>query len=89
MICHADSDSATKSYLPILQPSKMAVKCGPSNAVSGDLLDDVIKWKHYPRYWPFTGSRYCLNQQLSKQWRRGDLRRHRVHCGVMGLLPDT
>ena len=45
--------------------------------------DDVIKWKHFPRYWPFgefpaqrpvTRSFYVffdlrLNERLSKQWR--------------------
>ena len=41
--------------------------------------DDVIKWKHFPRYWPFVWgipltkakSDLCLNKRLSKQsiWR--------------------
>ena len=64
--------------------------------------DDVIKWKHSPRSWPFvrgtTGHRWipvrpvmrnfdisfdlCLNKRLSKQSKRGDLTRHRVHYEV-------
>ena len=46
--------------------------------------DDVIKWKHFPRYWPFVSPvnssqrpvtrridvffDLCLNKRLSKQW---------------------
>ena len=39
--------------------------------------DDVIKWKHFPRYWPFVRGDAelwcflfdrCLNKRLSKQW---------------------
>ena len=40
--------------------------------------DDVIKWKHFPRYWPFV-------------WRihngeAGDLRRHRVHYDFIVMM---
>ena len=39
-----------------------------------DTHDDVIKWKHFPRYWPVTRSfdvffDLHLNKRLSKQWR--------------------
>ena len=48
-----------------------------------NLHDDVIKWKHFPRYWPFVRGIHRrrpvtrsfdvffdlrLNKQLSKQW---------------------
>ena len=48
-------------------------------------LDDVIKWKHFPRYWPFVWGIHWLqvnsakfhvffdlrlNKRLSKHWRR-------------------
>ena len=38
--------------------------------------DDVIKWKHFSRHWPFVRGIHrspvnlCMNQQLSKQWKR-------------------
>ena len=57
--------------------------------------DDVIKWKHFPRHWPFVrGIRQSpVNSSHKGQWRRalmfsliyawikvaGDLRRHRAH----------
>ena len=33
--------------------------------------DDVIKWKHYPRYWPFARGihRYPLNSPRKGHWR--------------------
>ena len=34
--------------------------------------DDVIKWKHFPRYWPFVGGihRWPVNSPHKGQWRR-------------------
>ena len=34
-------------------------------------LDDVIKWKHFPRYWPFVRGirRSPVNSPLKGQWR--------------------
>ena len=57
--------------------------------------DDVIKWKHFPRYWPFVRwiprtpvtrnfdvfFDLSLNKRLSKQ--SGDLRRHQTHYDVI------
>ena len=37
--------------------------------------DDVIKWKHFPRYWPFV-------RGIHRSPWRGDLRRHRAHYDV-------
>ena len=33
--------------------------------------DDVIKWKHFPRYWPFVRGihRFTVNSQHKGQWR--------------------
>ena len=39
--------------------------------------DDVIKWKHIPRYWPFVRGITGLNREA------GDLRRHRAHYDVI------
>ena len=35
--------------------------------------DDVIKWKHFPRYWPFVRGIYRspVNYPHKGQWRRG------------------
>ena len=42
--------------------------CG---AVCGIVHDDVIKWKHFPRYWPFVGGihRSPVNSPYKGQWR--------------------
>ena len=36
-----------------------------------ELHDDVIKWKHFPRYWPFVRGihRYPVNSPHKGQWR--------------------
>ena len=38
---------------------------------SPSLHDDVIKWKHFPRYWPFLRGihRYPVNSPNKDQWR--------------------
>ena len=65
--------------------------------------NDVMKWKHFPRYWPFvqeiphTKARdaglWCffylrLNKHLSKQ-SRGYLKRHRAHYDVSVMTYKT
>ena len=59
--------------------------------------DDVIKWKHFPRHWPFVrgihGSPVKSTHKgqwcgaLMNDWvnthEAGDLRRHRAHCDVI------
>ena len=60
--------------------------------------DDVIKWKHFSRYWPFVRGIHRFPSQrpvtqsfdvffdlrLNKRFSKdaGDLRRHRAHYGV-------
>ena len=44
-----------------------------------ELDDNVIKWKHFPRYWPF---RWVNNGKA------GDLRRHRAHYDVIVMSWD-
>ena len=73
-----------------------------------DTHDDVIKWKYFPRYWPFVHGIHQspVNSPLKGQWRgtlmfslicdrincwvnnceAGNLRRHRVHYDVIGML---
>ena len=53
--------------------------------------DDVIKWKHFPRYWPFVSLICaCLNGWVNIR-EAGDLRRHRTNYGgiVMRSLSET
>ena len=59
-------------------------------------LHDVIKWKYFPRYWPFGGFPaqrpvtqsfdvffdVRLNKRLSKNREVGDLRHYRAHYDV-------
>ena len=45
--------------------------------------DDVIKWKHFPRYSSFdVFFDLCLNKRLSNNCKAGDLRRHCAHYDV-------
>ena len=60
--------------------------------------DDVIKWKHFPRYWPFVHKgQWCGALMFSmicvwiNGWvnncEAGDLRRYRVHYDVIVMVP--
>ena len=42
------------------------------HCVSSNYHDDVIKWKHFPRYWPFVRGihRSPVNSPHKGQWRR-------------------
>ena len=44
---------------------------GPSNDRQAYMYDDVIKWKHFPRYWPFVRGihRSQVNSRHKGQWR--------------------
>ena len=68
--------------------------------VESFIHDDVIKWKHFPRYWltgEFPSQRPVtrgfdvffdlpLNKRLLNNLEAGDLRRHRAHFDVIGML---
>ena len=43
----------------------------PLHFIYRALHDDVIKWKHFPRYWPFVrgNHRSAVNSQHKGQWR--------------------
>ena len=49
--------------------------------------DDVIKWKHFPRYWPFVRRMFSLICAWINAWvnnsEAGVLRRHRAHYDVI------
>ena len=60
--------------------------------------DDVIKWKHSPRYWPFVlgNHRSPVNSRQKGPWingcannrETGDLRRHRTHFDITLMCPQ-
>ena len=59
--------------------------------------DDVTKWKHFPRYWPFVRGIHLWRGALMfslicarmSSWENNheacDLRRHRAHYGVIAM----
>ena len=63
--------------------------------------DDVMKWKRFPRYWPFVWGihRSPVNSPHKGQWRgafimlmfpwsAGDFRRHRAHYDVIVMFDN-
>ena len=78
--------------------NNVCMVCAPASAISWPIPEDVIKWKHFPRYWPL-----CVNSRHKGKWRGalmfslicilingwinthepGDSRRHRAHCDVI------
>ena len=51
------------------------------------LHDDVIKWKHFPRYWPFVQGihRWPVNSPHKGQW-RGALMFSFIYAGINGWV---
>ena len=45
--------------------------CNPAWIITVELCDDVINWKHFPRYWPFVRGihRSPVNSPHKGQWR--------------------
>ena len=79
------------SVLPVKPPSLRWMPQLPTH-------DDIIKWKHFPRYWPFVRGfpaqrpvtrsfDVFFDLHLNKRWvndgEGGDLRRHRAHYDVI------
>ena len=55
--CHCDSTSGTRD-----------ARHGQGDAWTIN-HDDVIKWKHFPHYWPFVNSLFNGNSPHKGQWR--------------------
>ena len=91
-------------------PIKLLWKCymNSHSATNGNVTsltshDDVIKWKHFARYWPFVYSphkgqwRGALMFFFICPWTNGwgnnrydgDFRRHRAHCNVTVIIPSV
>ena len=61
--------------------------------------EDVVKWKHFPHYWPFAQRPVTrsfdvfFDLRLNNDWvnnrEAGDLRRHRAHYGVIVMCEKT
>ena len=83
----------------IIFRNSLAVVC--SVVVILSVHDDVIKWEHFPRYWPFVRGIHwwavnprsffnlCLNKRLSKQswgwWLQTPSRSLWRHCNGLGI----
>ena len=59
------------SFIPTHCISVLIRNSRPWWATNGPHHDDVIKWKHFPRYWPFVRGihRSTVNSPHKGQWR--------------------
>ena len=55
----------------LVQPCHGWTSCSNGCAIRRSPLihDDVIKWKHFPRYWPFVRGIHRVNSPHKGQWR--------------------
>ena len=78
--CSISSALATEILQPCTKPSKWTdgqfyskpvLSHGHWTDLGGKNHDDVIKWKHFPRYWPFVQGihRSPVNSPHKGQWR--------------------
>ena len=60
-----------KIYLQLCQVSGYTTNFTEHPTMRGPSHDDVIKWKHFPRYWPFVRGihRWPANSPHTDQWR--------------------
>ena len=63
----------------------------PKSTVISQLFhDDVIKWRHFPRYWSFVRGMFSLICVWINDWvndrEAGDLRRYRAHYDVIVMF---
>ena len=63
--------STTHLEWPIWAVGSLGRSLGMRDHQAGLLHDDVIKWKHFPRYWPFVQGihRSPVNSPHKSQWR--------------------
>ena len=77
-LCH--SADRVRYFRHIMNPTQsglwlLMLESMPGMAVTGiraQRHDDIIKWKHFPRYWPFVRGihRSLVNYPHKGQWRR-------------------
>ena len=76
------------TLLWILDAKWMKQPAKSTSNIRGIFRDDVIKWKHIPRCWPFV--RVTRSFDVFFGWANnrdvGDLRRHRAHDDVTVML---
>ena len=48
---------------------RKAFPCHDVIVMSWDIHDDVIEWKHFPRYWPFVCGEFTGLRWIPLQWR--------------------
>ena len=71
-----DNSSYRFKRRPRAHVGSPANRCGVTAIWTWSMIashDDVIKWKHFPRYWPFVRGihRSPVNSPHKGQWRRG------------------
>ena len=73
---HVPSVHKTGDHIPLMSPklrkhNSSNKKSQEAPAPTFTLHDDVIKWKHFPRYWPFVRGihRGPVNSPHKGQWR--------------------
>ena len=66
---HLSSKTAVK--MEKWQKNKTFINLNNLTPVSRKCYDDIIKWKHFPRYWPFVRAihRWPVNYPHKGQWR--------------------
>ena len=85
---------------PAMMKLKKKVKEQTWRMIYRDYHDDVIKWKHFPRYWPMCGefsAHKALKCSLICAWTNGwvnnraagDLKRHRAHYDVTVMYDSS
>ena len=88
--------------LSVLGGLKLSIFLGDSNNPIALMHDDIIKWKHFPRYWPICGltSQWPMTQSFdilldlylkknngwANNWDTGDLRRHCAHYDITVII---
>ena len=72
------------SHITSLITSNCIIQSYVHNFYSESIVhDDVIKWKHFPRYWPFVRGISAWIYGWINNRESGDLRRHRAHYDVI------
>ena len=63
--------STIKSFVVSYQRFRLVIILQQEMFWELDMLDDVIRWKHFPRYWPFVRGihRWPVTSPCKGQWR--------------------
>ena len=97
LLAHCEGGHHTIAIVPIAINKLMSKFVIYIYIYTHNCHDDAIKWKHFPRYWPFVRGRGALIFSLICAWinnwvnngKAGDLKRHPSHYDVtvMAIKP--